>query len=363
MGVRADVEGEDAIAGKRLADGVDRLVGREAGARRAKRPLEALPLLPGRLGRPVMGERVEAGEMLQRGVEVADHLVRDHHAAIGVDRIDVHGQDGNLADPRLVLHLDDVVAQREDEVGAAEELSLHLPARPLDASDGQRMLLVDEPLGHGRGREGQAVALDDLAEEIGIPQPHRGGPHHRHRPPRRPEQLGGPLHRALRRRGKPAPDGNRRDVLGRGSEGDVLGEIEVYGSRRFAERHLQRLGQDGGHAPAPEGEAGLGDRPEQRVVIDGHLDAAPQLRRGEIARDGQQRRAVEKGVAHARGEVRRAGAEGGDAKARGAGEPPHDVGGEAGRTLMRGQHERQIARAHRFHQAATRSRSGCRSHG
>ena len=89
----------------------------------------------------------------------------DGDAAVGVDRIDVHGQDGNPPDPRLVLHLDDVVAQGEDEIGAAQELALHLPARALDAPDGQGMLLVDEALGHGGRREGQAMPLDDLAQE------------------------------------------------------------------------------------------------------------------------------------------------------------------------------------------------------
>ena len=154
----------------------------------------------------------------------------------------------------------------------------------------------------------------------------------------------------LRGRAQPAPGGNRRDVLGRRREGDVLGEIEVHRPRRFAQRDLQRLGQDRGHAPASEGEAGLGDRPEQRVVIDGHLDAAPELGRGEIARDGQQRRAVEIRVAHARGQVGGAGAKGGDAEARRAGETSHHVGGKARRALVSREHEGQPAGAHRLHQ-------------
>ena len=98
--------------GKRLAHGVDGLVRREAGGRRAQRALEALPLLRGRhraASRGGAGSR--RGETRQRRVEVADDLVGDRHAGIGVDRIDVHGQERDLADPRLVLHLDDVVAQ------------------------------------------------------------------------------------------------------------------------------------------------------------------------------------------------------------------------------------------------------------
>jgi hypothetical protein len=57
-------------------------------------------------------------------VEVPHHLVRDDHARVGVDGIDVDGQEGHVADPRLVLHLDHVVAEPDDEVGAAQELAL-----------------------------------------------------------------------------------------------------------------------------------------------------------------------------------------------------------------------------------------------
>src|SRR6059036_3548306 len=42
-----------------------------------------------------------------------------------------------------------------------------------------------------------------------------------------------------------------------------------------------------------EGQRGFRDRPEERVMIDRHLDAAPELRRRQIACDCQERRAIE----------------------------------------------------------------------
>ena len=118
------------------------------------------------------------------------------------------------------------------------------------------------------------------------------------------------------------------------------------GSERLAERDLESLRQHGGDSTFAQAQRRLGDGPEERVVIDRHLDATSELGGGEIARDRQERRAIEVGVAHPRRQVRGAGPERRDAEAGGAGHPSHDVGRERRRALVGGEHVRQPARAH-----------------
>ena len=88
----------------------------------------------------------------------------------------------------------------------------------------------------------------------------------------------------------------------------------------------------------------------KRVMVDPHLDAAAELVGVQVAGDGDQRRAVEPGVADAGREIGRAGAERGDAEPGRSGHPSGDVGGKARRAFMRGQHEIDAALAHRLHQ-------------
>ena len=80
-----------------------------------------------------------------------------------VHRLDVDLQQRAVADPRFVFHLDGVVAETDDEIGGAQELTLELPAGALDAAERERMVVVEHPLGHGRGGERQIVMLDHTA--------------------------------------------------------------------------------------------------------------------------------------------------------------------------------------------------------
>src|SRR5580704_5800924 len=48
-------------------------------------------------------------------------------------------QERHLADPGFVFDLYGVVADADDQVGRAQEAALHLPARALDATCGERM--------------------------------------------------------------------------------------------------------------------------------------------------------------------------------------------------------------------------------
>src|SRR5881409_491083 len=74
------------------------------------------------------------------------------------------------------------------------------------------------------------------------------------------------------------------------------GQVQVNGSKGLAQGDLERLGEHRGDAALPKGQRGFRDRPEERVMIDRHLDAPPELRRRQIARDRQERRAIEVGI-------------------------------------------------------------------
>ena len=85
-------------------------------------------------------------------------------------------------------------------------------------------------------------------------------------------------------------------------------------------------------------------------MVDGHLDAPAELRRGQVAGDRQQRRAIEEGVAHAGRQVGGAGSQRGETESGGARHPSHDVGRERRRALVGGEHVREPADPHRLEQ-------------
>ncbi len=120
--------------------------------------------------------------MRERSVEIAAHLVNELDRGRDVDRLDVDLQQWPVADPGFVFDLDGVVAQPDDQIGGTQELALDLPARPLDAAERERMILVDHPLGHGRGRERKVVALDHPAQQLRIAHAHRRRAENRNRP-------------------------------------------------------------------------------------------------------------------------------------------------------------------------------------
>ena len=138
--------------------------------------------------------------------------------------------------------------------------------------------------------------------------------------------------------------------LAGGRQCHVLRQIEMHRPARLGHGEADRLVDGRGDRPILQRPSRLGDRLEQRVVVDPHLDAAAELVGVEIAGDGDHRRAVEPGVANAGRKIGRARAERRDAEARRVGEAAGDVGGEAGGAFMRGEHEIDAAFSHRFHQ-------------
>ena len=194
------------------------------------------------------------------------------------------------------------------------------------------------------------MALDELAQQILVRNPHGRRAQHGDGPTRRSDDL---LSAGdVRLRSRRAFDGWGQGERGLVSEcgRNIFGQIEM--DRPHGLRHREFDGLDEGLADlaALQPKGPLGDRLEQRVVVDPHLDAAAQLFGDEIAGDGDHRRTIKPGGAHAGGEIGGAGAQRGDAKAGTTGHAPIHIGGEASRALMGRQHEIDAAFAHGFHQ-------------
>ena len=304
------------------------MVGRESRRRGSKRAMKSVTVLRSHRGRPLGAKGRTLRQPLERSVEVADHLVGNCHASIRIHGIHVDRQERHLADPGLILHLHDVVAEPHDEIGAAQELPLHLAPGPLDAAEGERVILRDHALGHGGRREGKPMAIDHRLEHVGVAEAHGRRADDRDRPARGPQDLGRAPQRSLRGGVPPPSHRSRRHVLGGRRQRDVLGQVQVNGSKGLAQGDLERLGEHRGDAALPKGQRGLRDRPEERVMIDRHLDAPPELRRRQIARDRQERRAIEVGIPDSGREVRGAGSQRRDAESRRARQSAHDVGHE-----------------------------------
>ena len=174
MGMGAHVEGENAVARqhrrarRRWPGGAQTLPRPDAALAGSARVAPAPPPAPSH------GEAVEAGEPSS---EVSRSPITSCATVRFRPRPPARRprRGGGPADPRLVFHLDDVVAQGEDEVGAAQELALHLAARPLDAPDGERMLLSRSPLAIVVEAKGSPCRSRPRGEDRDS-QAHRGRP-------------------------------------------------------------------------------------------------------------------------------------------------------------------------------------------
>ena len=183
-----------------------------------------------------------------------------------------------------------------------------------------------------------------------IGKPHGGRAEHGDRPPRGVDQFGGALDRRIGGGREPGRRRERRHRLVGRRQRHVFGQVEMHRPLRLAQGKRDGRGQRRADLALAQLQGRLGDRLEQRVMIDPHLDAPAELIGVEIAGDGDERRAVQVRAADAGGEIGRARPQRGDAKSRRAGDAPGDVGGKAGGAFVRGEHEIDAALAHRLHQ-------------
>lgn len=128
--------------------------------------------------------------------------------------------------------------------------------------------------------------------------------------------------------------------------GNIFRQVEVDGAGRLSHGQRQSLLDGGGDASGGELVACLGERPEDGLVIDAHLDATRKLRAGYLASNGQHRRSVQKGIADAGRKIGRPRPNGRHGYARHAGDAADDVGHEAGGALMADQDEIDTGTTH-----------------
>ena len=236
--------------------------------------------------------------------------------------------------------LDHVVADADDEVGAAHQaLRVVLPAQPRGEEE-VRVRGVEHALAHERRDHVQAGLLAEGAQGRGRLLTDDAVADQQHRPPGAPDGLGGAQqahgvgldHRlgAVRQR----PAGHRRLH-------DVFGQLEVRGPGLLRGGDAERLAHRLRHHPrVVEPGVPLGHRPQ-------HLDGVDELVRGLLVHAGEagltgerdQGRVVEGRVADAGGQVAGAGTERGEADAGLAGEPAIGVGHEGRALLVPGRHE------------------------
>ena len=90
--------------------------------------------------------------------------MHDVDRGIDISALDVDVQDGNAANPRLILDLDGVVTKPDDQVRAAQKSPLHLAPRAFYATDRKRMVFIYQSLRHRRRCKRNAVTLDESTQ-------------------------------------------------------------------------------------------------------------------------------------------------------------------------------------------------------
>ena len=166
------------------------------------------------------------------------------------------------------------------------KLALHLAAGALDAAERR----ADDPrrsgpwpswwwrTAGGGARSACAAASDRRAASPTTPRTAIGRCAAAISSPARAMAASG-ARRELRRRAR------RRHLLVGRRERHVLRQIEMHRPLRLAQREPDGLGQRLADAARCERQRRLGDRLEQRVVVDPHLDAAAELVGVEVAGD------------------------------------------------------------------------------
>ena len=209
--------------------------------------------------------------------------------------------------------LDEVVADRDDQVGPVEA-GQHVVAR-LEADRHQRQVraVVHRPLAHERDGHRHVQAAGEPSQGArGVPAQHAvAGQDDGSR--RRGDEPGRVVQGLLGRLGEVGVSGDQRSQVGRRLEprgGDVLRQLDV-GRAGFGQLgHAERLAHDLGDRAGPlDALVPLRDGPEQPHDVDVLVRLLVDLAEARLAGQGDHRGAVQERVGHARHEVGRPGPE------------------------------------------------------
>ena len=350
VGMGAYIVGQDAVTGQNLADHVDNVVRGETVNRRAQGRLKS-----GAMGRdsaflPVIGDAVRQNQRGEGGIEIACHLGLQLDGRRDINLLDIDLQQRRVADPRFVLDFDGIVAEPDDQIGPTQNLPLDLPHCALDAPDRKRMILIYQPLGHRRARKRNAVTLDKTTQQTDIAHPHRIGAEYGDRALCRRQEFERRLNFGI----SGSLDRDRRDeirdCLSRHRNRNVFRQIEMNRPHGFGQRQPHRLCDGFCYRAFAQHPARLGNRREQLLVVDIHLDTPAELVGIQVAGNGNHRRPVEPGIPDSGGEVRRPRPKCRNPESGRAGHTSHHVSRKSGRAFMRRQDERQVVFAHCIHQ-------------
>ena len=152
------------------------------------------------------------------------------------------------------------------------------------------------------------MALDHCAQRRRIGETHRRRAQNRDWSLGRGDPFSRSGERGVSRGGELCGLRRRRDLFVGGCERDVFRQIEMHRPFRLAQRDRDRLRQRLRNAPLLELERRLGNRLEQRMMVDPHLNAPAKLIGIEVAGDRDHGRAIQKGAAHAGRKIGGAGA-------------------------------------------------------
>ena len=304
-------------------------------------PFGAEQIAHGRHGRV---ERVHVGGVGHRVERLADRsLEADLERVVGVDlgdrAMDVH--DPLVPDrvPARRRVLDDVVADRDDDVGLIEpEVRVVLDHEP-DRSERVRMIVGHRALALEGGGHRDAEPLGEPAERADRAVPRHTGAGEHDRVGRGGKGVGGPLHLVVGRRRIPRDVDLQGPRVG-GALGDVFGQHDERRARSFGLGLLERLADHLGRGVA-QGDhvAPLRERPVDRHEVDHLVRLLVEAVEAGLRHQGDQRMGVQLRVRDPEHEVERTRAERRQAHAGAARERAVDVGHERGAALVARRHE------------------------
>ena len=306
---------------------------------RAERGVERLTVR-GPLGRiPLVGDGGCARELRQDGVDVADGV--QHYVSVRacLHRLCAQMRDRHTPGPVLVVDLDAVEPHRDREVGAVDHaLDIGPPGAAHDA-ESARVRLGDEPFGVERGYERDTLRIEEPREQLRLRGARQRKSCHDDRSAARPQQ---PLDVAGEACGRGAAPGRAGEAPPATpsplASPTSSGKSRCTGPGGSLTARPNASARTAATFPCSRRNDALGERREQRLVVDQHLRPATELPRRVRAGDGDDGGAVQPGAADAGRQVGRARADRGDTDAGHSRDPTHGLGHEAGGGLACGEH-------------------------